>query len=116
MDLTSLLVYFSLLEIVKSIENQSIDEELGSKTQFDLFENFDGCKITYLKEKYMLQEISNLKKIYINVNNHFKESHILLSSVKENIENILHNISQIFLCISHESYANLQDFRSAKKA
>ena len=59
---------------------------------------------------------SNLKKIYANVNNHFKESHILLSSVKENIENILHNISQIFLSISHEPYANLQDFRSAKKA
>ena len=44
MDLILLLIYVSFLNIVKSTENQSIDEELGSKTQFDLFENFEGCK------------------------------------------------------------------------
>ena len=117
MKLILLLVYLSFLKIVKSTENQrSIDEELGSKTQFDLFENFDSCKITYLKEKYVLQQISDLRKFYTNVKNHFKESNILLSFVKENIENILHILSRILLSITQESYANLQDFRSAEKA
>ena len=96
MKLILLLVYLSFLKIVKSTENQrSIDEELGSKTQFDLFENFDGCKNTYLKEKYMLQQISDLRTFYTNVKNHFKESNILLSFMKENIENILQLQSQI---------------------
>ena len=117
MELMLLMVYLSFLKIVRSSENQrSIDEELGSKTQFDLFENFDGCKNTYLKEKYMLQQISDLRSFYTNVKNHFKESNILLSFVKENIENILHILSRILLSITQESYANLQDFRSAEKA
>ena len=117
MKLILLLVYLSFLKIVKSTENQrSIDEELGSKTQFDLFENFDSCKITYLNEKYVLQQISDLRKFYTNVKNHFKESNILLSFVKENIENILHILSRILLSITQESYANLQDFRSAERA
>ena len=117
MELILLLVYISFLMTVISTENQkSIDEELGSKTQFDLFENFDACKITYLKEKYMLQEMSDLKNIYTNVKHQLKKSNILLSSMKENIENILHIMSQIFRNITQESYANLQDFKSAKKA
>ena len=96
MELMLLMVYLSFLKIVRSSENQrSIDEELGSKTQFDLFENFDGCKNTYLKEKYMLQQISDLRSFYTNVKNHFKESNILLSFMKENIENILQLQSQI---------------------
>ena len=108
------------LKIVRSSENQrSIDEELGSKTQFDLFENVDGCKKTYLKEKYMLQQILDLRKFYTNVKNHFKESNMLLSFVKENIENILDVQSQSLkklLSITEQSYANLRDFRSAEKA
>ena len=95
MELMLLMVYLSFLKIVRSSENQrSIDEELGSKTQFDLFENFDGCKNTYLKEKYMLQLISNLRSFYTNVKNHFKESNILLSFMKENIDIILQLQSQ----------------------
>ena len=95
MVLMLLMVYLSFLKIVRSSENQrSIDEELGSKTQFDLFENFDGCKNTYLKEKYMLQLISNLRSFYTNVKNHFKESNILLSCIKENIDIILQLQSQ----------------------
>ena len=117
MKLILLLVYLSFLKIVKSTENQrSIDEELGSKTQFDLFENFDGCKNTYLKEKYMLQQISDLRSFYTNVKNHFKESNISLSFMKENIENILQLQSQILLSITQQSYANILDFRSAEKA
>ena len=120
MELILLLVYISFLMTVISTENQkSIDEELGSKTQFDLFENVDGCKKTYLKEKYMLQQILDLRKFYTNVKNHFKESNMLLSFVKENTENILDVQSQSLkklLSITEQSYANLRDFRSAEKA
>ena len=121
MDLTSLLVYFSLLEIVKSIENQSIDEELGSKTQFDLFENFEGCKNTNLHEEYVLQHISELRKFYTNVKNNFngkQESKTLLSFVKENIEKIIRVQDQslnALLNITQQSYPNIQDFQSAEK-
>ena len=117
MCLILLLVYFSLLMTVKSTESQkSIDEELGSKSQFDLFENVDACKITYLNEKFILQEISDLKNIYTNVKHQLKKSNSLLSSIKENIQNILHIVSQMFRNIRQESFANLQDFKSAKRA
>ena len=117
MGLILLLVYISFLMTVKSIASQkSVDEELGSKSQFDLFENIDACKITYLNEKFILQEISDLKMIYTNVKHQLKKSNSLLSSVKENIENIFHIMSQIFQNITQESLANLQDFKSAKKA
>ena len=117
MGLILLLVYFSLLMTVKSTESQkSIDEELGSKSQFDLFENVDACKITYLNEKFILQEILDLKKIYTNVKHQLKKSNSLLSSIKKNIQNILHIISQMFRNIRQESFAYLQDFKSAKRA
>ena len=117
MGLILLLVYISFLMTVKSIASQkSVDEELGSKSQFDLFENIDACKITYLNEKFILQEISDLKKIYTNMKHQIKKSNCLLLSVKENIENIFHIMSQIIRNITQKSFANLEDFKSAKKA
>ena len=120
MDLILLLIYVSFLNIVKSTEYQSIDEELGSKTQFDLFENFEGCKKTNLHERYVLHHVLELKKFYTNVKSHFNrkpESKFVLSFVKENIEKMIHIQDQtliVLLNITQQSYPNIQDFQSAQ--
>ena len=39
------------------MKKRSIDEELATKFQFQLFENFDGCKGLYIQERKLVKKL-----------------------------------------------------------
>ena len=46
-----------LLLFGKSIQSKSLDEQVGSKYQFDLFENEEGCKTLYKSEEMLVKKL-----------------------------------------------------------
>ena len=55
-------VLVCLLFKSKSIQcNKSLDEQLGSKYQFDLFENEEGCKSLYRGEEILVEKLFEMR-------------------------------------------------------
>ena len=51
----------------------SIDEALGKKFKFQLFENFNGCKELYNQERNMVTKLINVKKKLLEAKKKFRE-------------------------------------------
>ena len=41
---------------------RSIDEELATKFQFQMFENFDGCKELYIQERMLVKKLTEVRQ------------------------------------------------------
>ena len=62
MILKIILFEIFILHLVKG--NKSVDEDIGSKYQFHLFENFDGNADVYRQETKIVQRLK-ARKMYI---------------------------------------------------
>ena len=60
--LETMIICLLLLLIGKSIQSKSLDEQVGSKYQFDLFENEEGCKSLYRSEEMLVKNLFAMRK------------------------------------------------------
>ena len=89
-------ILFCLLLLLngKNIHCKSLDEQLGSKYQFDLFENEDGCKSVYKSEKIFVEKLfemrENLDIIKIKIQQ-FRQLQKFQNGIKKYVEGFFHN-------------------------
>ena len=56
--LEAMIIFLLILLIFgKNIQSKSLDEQVGSKYQFDLFENEEGCKTLYKSEEMLVKKL-----------------------------------------------------------
>ena len=53
------------------MKKQILDEELAKKFQFQLFENFDGCRELYFKERKLVTKLLEVKQKLIKAKMNF---------------------------------------------
>ena len=70
----------------------SIDEALGSRYKFDLFENFDGTKEVYLKEDVVIKKLLNIKTKLLECQNKLKN---FIGAFKRDREDILPDLRRV---------------------
>ena len=70
----------------------SVDEALGSRYKFDLFENFDGTKEVYLKEDVVLKKLLNIKTKLLECQNKLKN---FIGTFKRDREDILPDLRRV---------------------
>ena len=51
---------------------RSIDEELATKFQFQMFENFDGCKELYIQERKLVKKLMEVKQKLLEAQINFR--------------------------------------------
>ena len=89
-------ILFCLLLLLngKNIHCKSLDEQLGSKYQFDLFENEEGCKSVYKSEKIFVEKLfemrENLDIIKIKIQQ-FRQLQKFQNGIKKYVEGFFHN-------------------------
>ena len=89
-------ILFCLLLLLngKNIHCKSLDEQLGSKYQFDLFENEEGCKSVYKSEKIFVEKLfemrENLDIIKIKIQQ-FRQVQKFQNGIKKYVEGFFHN-------------------------
>ena len=54
------------------IKKELLDEELAKKFQFQLFENFDGCKGLYVQERKLVTKLLELKQKLLKAKINFR--------------------------------------------
>ena len=54
------------------MKKEILDEELAKKFQFQLFENFDGCRELYFKERKLVTKLLEVKQKLIKVKMDFR--------------------------------------------
>ena len=89
-----ILVCCLLLLNGKNIQCKSLDEQVGSKYQFDLFENEEGSKSLYKSEKIHIKKLFKMRKILdifkIQIQQ-FRQLQNFQNGIKKHIEIFLHN-------------------------
>ena len=89
-----ILVCCLLLLNGKNIQCKSLDERVGSKYQFDLFENEEGSKSLYKSEKIYIKKLFEMRKILdifkIQIQQ-FRQLQNFQNGIKKHIEIFLHN-------------------------
>ena len=77
----------------KNIQCKSLDEQLGSKYQFNLFENEEGCKSVYKFEEILVKKLfemrENLDIIKIKIQQ-FRQFEKFQHGVKKHLEEFFH--------------------------
>ena len=77
----------------KNIQCKSLDEQLGSKYQFDLFENEEGCKSVYKFEEILVKKLfemrENLDIIKIKIQQ-FRQFEKFQHGVKKHLKEFFH--------------------------
>ena len=100
-------VLVCLLFKSKSIQcNKSLDEQLGSKYQFDLFENEEGCKSVYKSEKIFVEKLfemrENLDIIKIKIQQ-FRQVQKFQNGIKKYVEGFFHNQTRTMQAITKKT-------------
>ena len=89
-----ILVCCLLLLNGKNIQCKSLDEQVGSKYQFDLFENEEGSKSLYKSEKIHIKKLFKMRKILdifkIQIQQ-FRQLQNFQNGIKKHIEIFFHN-------------------------
>ena len=106
------------------MKKKSIDVELSTKFQFQLFENFNGCKDLYIQEKNVVDKLMEVKQKLLEGKNKLrgflkagdrKHREDMLSDFRRNISLIIHNINE-FLEIETNEYPTESDMNGSIKA
>ena len=84
-----LYIYLFYLTFTKSA---SIDEELGNKYRFDLFENFDGTKEVYMEEAKVVRKLMNVKTKILESKHKLEK---FLQTSKKDHEHMLKNLREV---------------------
>ena len=71
----------------------SIDEALGKKFKFQLFENFNGCKELYIQERNMVTKLIQVKQKLLEAQKNFRER--LYAGVKKDRGDVLLSVLRI---------------------
>ena len=77
-----------LLLFGKSIQSKSLDEQVGSKYQFDLFENEEGCKTLYKSEEMLVKKLFAMRTKFDRVKFQIQQFKFQ-NGIKKNIEEFL---------------------------
>ena len=77
-----------LLLFGKSIQSKSLDEQVGSKYQFDLFENEEGCKSLYKSEEMLVKKLFAMRTKFDRVKFQFQQFKFQ-NGIKKHIEESL---------------------------
>ena len=77
-----------LLLFGKNIQSKSLDEQVGSKYQFDLFENEEGCKSLYRSEEMLVKNLFAMRKKFDRVKFQFQQFKFQ-NGIKKHIEESL---------------------------
>ena len=93
--LETMLVCLLLLPLIgKNIQCKSLDEQVGSKYQFNLFENEEGCKSLYKSEEIIVKKLFEMRKKLDKVKvqiQQFRQLQKFQNGIKKRIEEYLHN-------------------------
>ena len=77
--------------LIKNVmTKKSTEEELADKYNFELFENFNGCKDVYNKEAIAIKKLLDIKQKLLDVKGKFKG--FLSYGTKNEIKYILHQL------------------------
>ena len=133
MRLNNILLVFFLLfknnlceEMKKDMKmkKKSFDEELATKFQFQLFENFNGCKDLYIQEKNVVEKLMEVKQKLFEVKSKLsgflkvgdkKDREDMLSDFRRNISATIRNINE-FLEVETNEYPTDSDVNGSIKA
>ena len=77
-----------LLLFGKNIQSKSLDEQVGSKYQFDLFENEEGSKSLYKSEEMLVKKLFAMRKKFDRVKFQFQQFKFQ-NGIKKHIEEFL---------------------------
>ena len=79
------------------MKKEILDEELAKKFQFQLFENFDGCRELYIQERKLVTKLLEVKQKLIKVKMDFRRITNLRSMLPglRNSHNYLTEFSEV---------------------
>ena len=86
--LETMIICLLLLLIGKSIQSKSLDEQVGSKYQFDLFENEEGSKSLYKSEEMLVKKLFAMRTKFDRVKFQIQQFKFQ-NGIKKNIEEFL---------------------------
>ena len=91
MHLKSVLLYIYMFYLSFAI-SASIDEELGNKYKFDLFENFDGTKEVYMEEAKVVRKLMNIKTKILESKDELEK---FLETFKQENEHVFKDLREV---------------------
>ena len=84
--------------------NKSLDEQLGSKYQFYLFENEGGCKSLYRSEKILVEKLLEMRIKLDKIKMQLQEfSQFQNGIMKKHFEDFFHNLIKLLQNIENTS-------------
>ena len=122
MNIGILIIIWFLIKNVMT--KKSTEEELSDKYNFELFENFNGCKDVYIKETIAIQKLLDIKQKILDFNIRFIGflRYGTKDKIKERVHQLQRQISMIsvalgeFNAIETYEYPQESDFKGALKA
>ena len=117
----SIIIWFLIKNVMTK---KSTEEELSDKYNFELFENFNGCKVVYIKEKIAIQKLLDIKQKLLDFNIKFKGflRYGTKDRIKERVNQLQRQVSMISVALGEfnelETYEYPQeyDYKGALKA
>ena len=84
---------FVIIQAEEKKKSKSIDQMLGEKYKFDLFENFEGCAEVYKHEAKVVAKLSEIKLKLANVKENL--SKFIIKAQKRDREDILPELRRL---------------------
>ena len=117
----SIVIWFLIKNVMTK---KSTEEELSDKYNFELFENFNGCKVVYIKEKIAIQKLLDIKQKLLDFNIKFKGflRYGTKDKIKERVNQLQRQVSMIsvalgeFNALETYEYPQEYDYKGALKA
>ena len=104
------------------IQKELLDEELAKKFQFQLFENFDGCKGLYVQERKLVTKLLEVKQKLLKAKMNFRavskdrtKSRDMLLDLRRKISST-HNYLIEFSEVKNNKYPTQSDVQGSIKA
>ena len=105
------------------IKKRSIDEQLATKFQFQLFENFDGCKGLYIQERKLVKKLLEVKQRLLKAKSNFrgglkadtKKDRTMSRDLRRKISSTINNLIE-FSEVKTNEYPTESDMLGSVKA
>ena len=104
------------------MKKKSIDDEMSTKFQFQLFENFNGCRDLYIEEKNVVNKLMEVKQKLFEIKSKFiwflkagerkDRDTNMLPDFRRNISSTIHNLE----VEANEEYPTESDMNGSIKA
>ena len=113
-------IWFLIKNVLSAMTKKSTEEELADKYNFELFENFNGCKDVYIKEAIVIKKLVDIKQKLLDVKGRFKG--YLRNEIKDRLHQLRTQISMIdvtlgeFKSLKTYEYPQETDVKGAVKA